>query len=88
VRSPAYLGTLGGAWQVWPRVGFKLQLDGHTAFYEAGLSELGQSGLQATLGGWWQGHPRRSIEVAINEDLRVSTSPDVAIQIALRWSWE
>ena len=87
-RRPVWLGTLGGSWRVWPRVGFKVQLDAHGAFYRSGLTELGSTGIQATLGGWWQVRDRQAIEVAFNEDLRVSSSPDVVIQVALRWEWE
>jgi hypothetical protein len=86
VRGVGYLGTVGGAWQPWPRVGFKLQLDLHSAFYRSDLVELGRAGAQATLGGWWKGRANRAIEVAINEDLRVGTSPDVVLNLAFRWS--
>jgi hypothetical protein len=88
MRSTAYLGTLGGAWQPWARVGFKLQLDAHSALYTARLTELGSAGVQATLGGWWQGRGSRRFEIAVNEDLRVSTSPDVVLHVAVHWDWQ
>ncbi|MBN1239180.1 MAG: DUF3187 family protein [Gammaproteobacteria bacterium] len=80
------LGLLGGSLRPWPKLGFKAQLDVHGPLYDSRLEELDDPGVQATIGGWWRISKRGVLEAAVNEDLSVSTSPDVVIHMALRWS--
>lgn len=83
------LGLLGGSLRPWParlpNVGLKAQLDVHGPLYESRLEELDDPGVQATVGGWWQISERGVLEAAVNEDLSVSTSPDVVLHLAMRW---
>jgi hypothetical protein len=80
-------GIVGGSWQVLPKFGLKGQLDVHGAFYESPLEELGEPAIQATLSAWRRTGERGTLEFAIVEDLNVSTSPDVVLQVAAAWQW-
>jgi len=80
------LGMVGVSWQPFTRLGFKLQLDAHSAFYDSALEELGQAAMQATIGGWWSIDRRRVLTVAVIEDLIVRAAPDISIQVGFSWS--
>lgn len=81
------IAVVGGGWRVLPRFGVRAQLDLHGAFYETPLEELGQASAQATLGGWFDLGDGARIDFAVNEDLHVSTSPDVVLHAGLHWHW-
>jgi hypothetical protein len=85
-RDWVALGMLGASWKPFARVGFKLQLDFHTAFYDSALEELGDSAVQASIGGWWALDARRYLSVAVNEDLIVRAAPDVSVQVGFTWA--
>jgi hypothetical protein len=80
-------GIVGGGWQVLPKWGLKGQLDIHGAFYDSALEEIGETAIQATLGAWRRMGERGQLELAVVEDLAVSTSPDVVLQAAVAWQW-
>ena len=82
-----YTGILGGSWQRWPRWGLKAQLDVHTPFYDSPLEEIGETACEVTFGAWLQRRKDARLELALVEDLRVSTAPDVVLKIAAHWSW-
>jgi len=86
-ESMTYYGILGGTLKLLPRWGIKGQLDVHTAFFDTPLEELGQTSVQIVLGGWWEMSRRGVLEFAVNEDLHVSTAPDVVLHIGLNWKW-
>lgn len=90
VRFPtedrAFAGIIGGALALGPRFGIKGQIDANSALYYSQLEELGQTAVQATLGGWLRFGERGIWEFAISEDVHVSTTPDVAIFFSLNWS--
>jgi hypothetical protein len=80
-------GVVGGSWQVFPEWGLKGQLDVHGAFYESPLQEIGDTAIQAAFSGWRRMGQRGQIELAVVEDLNVSTAPDVVLQVAASWLW-
>ncbi|HEX6997983.1 MAG TPA: DUF3187 family protein [Gammaproteobacteria bacterium] len=82
----AYVGLVGGGWQVWPRFGLKAQLDVHGALYDSRLEEIGEDAVQATFGAFARVGRRGLLELAIVEDVAVSTSPDVVLHARLRWA--
>lgn len=86
-RSFAYTGILGGALRVWPRTGLKAQIDFHSALYRSPLEEIGKKAIEITLGAWFELAETRTLELAIVEDLAVSTSPDVVLHARLEWQW-
>jgi hypothetical protein len=80
-------GVVGGGWQLWPKWGLKGQLDVHGAFYESPLEEIGETAIQATLSAWRRLRGAGTLELALVEDLAVSTAPDVVVQAAISWQW-
>ncbi len=80
-------GIVGGGWQVWPKWGLKGQLDVHGAFFDSPLEEIGETAIQATISAWRRTGERGTLELAVVEDLAVSTAPDVVVQVAATWQW-
>jgi hypothetical protein len=80
-------GVVGGSWQVLPQWGVKGQIDVHGAFYESPLEEIGTTAFQATVSAWRRMGQRGQLELAVVEDLNVSTAPDVVLQAAVAWLW-
>lgn len=81
------LGMAGVSWQPFTQLGFKAQLNAHTAFYDSRLEELGDAAMQATIGGWWAFDERRVLTVAVIEDLIGRAAPDVSVQLGFEWSF-
>jgi hypothetical protein len=79
--------VLGAGIQLFPKFGLKAQLDYHSPFFDTPLEEIGEGAIQASFGTWLTPGERAVVEIAIVEDLEVSTSPDVVLQLAARWSW-
>jgi hypothetical protein len=79
--------VVGGSWQVLPKFGLKGQLDVHGAFFDSPLEEIGEPAIQATLSAWRRMGERGTLELAVVEDLNVSTAPDVVLQVAAAWQW-
>lgn len=81
------VGIVGGSWQVWPRVGIKGQIDFHGSFFDSALEEIGEDAIQVTAGAWFRPGRRAWLELAIVEDLAVSTAPDIVLHFAAHWAW-
>lgn len=86
-RHVVLLGILGGSWKPWTRTGLKVQLNFNSAFYDTPLIELGVVATQVTFGAWRQIGRRGTLDLAFNEDLRVSTAPDFGLHFGVRWVW-
>jgi len=86
-RRAGFVGLLGGGIRLWPEWGLKAQLEVHSALYESRLREIGDAGVQATIGAWRDLGGRGVVELAINEDVAVSTSPDLVIHVNLQWEF-
>ena len=86
-RSTAVVGIVGGGWQLARRFGLKAQLDVHSALYDSPLEEIGDTAIQATFGGWVRLGERGVLDLAVVEDIAVSTAPDVVLHATLRWAW-
>ena len=86
-EDAAVTGLVGGGIAVAPRLGFKAQVEVHTPFYDSPLEEIGQTAVQVSLGGWWSFSASGRLDIAVGEDLHVSTAPDVLLHAALRWHW-
>lgn len=85
-RDSGYFGVLGGSLRITPRLGARAQLDMHSPFYRSQLEEIGEKAFQGSIGGWWEFSERGVFEFAFNEDLEVSTSPDIVVHLSARWS--
>lgn len=77
-------GTALLAWQVAPRANLKVQLDGHSAFYQSALRELDSPSLQLSMGATITASRKLDIDLALVEDLVVDTAPDLVLLFALR----
>jgi hypothetical protein len=80
-------GVVGASWQALPKFGLKGQIDVHGRPYDSPLEEIGEPGVLATLSAWRRTGRRGQIELAIVEDVNVSTAPDVVVQVAAAWQW-
>lgn len=81
----AMAAVLGGGLALGQRFGIKGQVDANSAFYDSQLEEIGQTAVQATLGGWLAFGDTGVFEFAVSEDLHVSTTPDVVFFFNLSW---
>jgi hypothetical protein len=83
-RNIVGFATFGGGWRPLPRLAFKAQIDGHTAFFQdSGLRELSQS-MQLAIGGTLGLTRTLELDLAVVEDIVVSSAPDVVFHLALR----
>jgi hypothetical protein len=86
IEDLSWNGVLGGALSIGERIGIKGQLEVYTPLYDTLLEELGQTAVQATLGGWLRFGDGTLFEFGVSEDLHVSTAPDVALFFGLQWN--
>lgn len=76
--------TLGGGWRPFDWLVLKLQVDGHTPFYDSDLPELGDPAALLTLGGDLALSETLALEIGVSEDLATETAADVMVRLALR----
>lgn len=69
----------GYSWMV-----LKAQLDGHSAFYDSALKNLGSDSIQVNVGGTIRFSDRTALDIGVAEDIVTSTVPDVVFHLALR----
>lgn len=77
-------GSATLSWQWTKAVSLKVQLDGHSAFYDSALTELGSDAAQLSLGGTVRLNQRWLLDLAVVEDIAVDTSPDVVFHLAIK----
>lgn len=82
-RDTVAIGSIGVSRPVWGRITARLQLDGHSGFYDSRLRPLGSASLQLTFGGSLALR-RGQLDVAMIENLFTDTTPDVGLHIAWR----
>ena len=84
-RHGVGFGSLGVGWSPARWIAFKVQANGHTAFYkDSALRELNANSVQLTIGGTLAFTERISLDLGITEDVIVKTAPDVVFHLALR----
>lgn len=77
-------GGFGVMWRVTEDFAFKAEIDGHDAFYrDSELREL-NAAMQGLFGGSWRISRNHSVDFAIGEDVKVSSTPDVQFHLAWR----
>ncbi|SEA23513.1 Protein of unknown function [Desulfuromusa kysingii] len=74
---------LGAGWSPNNWLALKLQMDGQTALYESDLEELGDPALILTIGGTIALTQKTFLDLAVEEDLAVNSSPDVSFHLGL-----
>jgi hypothetical protein len=84
-RNLAAFGSFGLGWGPAEWIDFKVQLAGHTPFFQqSALQELNEGALQLVFGGSLNFSASTSLDIGVSEDLAVNTSPDIALHLALR----
>jgi hypothetical protein len=79
-------GSIGMVWMPLSWIDFKLQLDGHTPFYDnSNLTQINSSSLQLGIGGSLHFSEQVSLDLAVIEDILVGSAPDVVFHSALNW---
>lgn len=81
--------ALGGAaigYRVWRPVSLLVQFNGHTALYrDSDLNALDRPGGQLSFGGRIVIAPKLQLDLGVQEDVLVSSSPDFSIHVGLRY---
>jgi hypothetical protein len=77
-------GSLGFGWKAWKRIALKIQIDGHTPFYDSSTDELGLISAQLIIGGSIDLFEKTSLDIAFSEDIVVASAPDIVFHMALR----
>lgn len=76
-------GSVATAWQVFERVAVKMQLDGHTPFYNSSLRQLGDASVQLVIGGVYTPLDDVSIDFGVSEDVVIDTASDVVFHLSV-----
>jgi hypothetical protein len=76
-------GRAGIGWQATKLIQLKLQLDAQSAIYDSDLEAMGDPALQLVMGGALTFTDDVYLDIAVAEDVKTSTAPDVAFQLAL-----
>lgn len=77
------LGGLGVALRLWPRVQALAQVYAHTPLYRDSETDLARLGLQLVFGGRLRLGQTLDLDLAIQEDPVVNSSPDFSVHIGL-----
>jgi hypothetical protein len=83
-RDAVAIGSIGISRPIWRGLSARVQLDGHSAFYDSTLRPLGASSVQVVFGGSVQLARAGRIDFAISENLVTDTTPDLGIHLAWR----
>ena len=83
-RDYVAIGTLGLGRPVTGRISLKMQLDGHTSFYDSELAALGSNTVQLTVGGEIDLPGLATVDLGLVENLFTDTTPDLVFHLAWR----
>ena len=72
------------AWQLVEWLDLKLQVNGHTGYYKNNSLRLLGSTYIGTFGASFHVNARNDIDASVNEDIKVSASPDVSFMLNWR----
>jgi hypothetical protein len=82
-RDLVAVGSIGISRTFWRRLVARLQLDGHSAFYDTSLRPLGSGSVQLSFGGSIE-LARGRIDLAMVENLSTDATPDLGIHVGWR----
>ena len=95
VGEPAFLSdryeefvgqVVGGVtWRVVPAVGLTVQANIRSALYDSDIEMLGETSVALTFGGDIRLSDRLGLLIAVGEDIKVGSTPDVSFQLALQY---
>lgn len=83
-RDYVAIGSLGLGRSVTERIALKLQLDGHSSFYDSDLAVLGSNTVQLTVGGEIALPGGGTLDLGLAENLFTDTTPDLVFHLAWR----
>ena len=88
-RYREWLGqfALGLGFRAAPWLDLRAQALARTAMHDSGLDVLGEPAVTLTFGANLELGERYVLSVAVGEDIKVHSSPDVSFQLALRYRW-
>jgi len=78
------IGSIGLSRPIWHKLTARLQLDGHSGFYDSKLRPLGASSVQLTFGGSIELAHAQRLDFAMVQNLFTDTTPDLGIHLAWR----
>ena len=84
-RSATAFGQVAFAMPVSEHIVLKLQVDGHTAYYDSPLSPLGKNAVMLGMGGSILLGRQWQLDIMVSEDIAVEASPDVGLHLRLTW---
>ena len=79
----ALAGRVGIGWQATKFIQLKLQFDGQSALYDSEIEQFGEPAFQIVMGGSLTFTDAVYLDISVAEDIKTSTSVDVALQLAL-----
>ena len=82
-----WIGHVAGGlgYRAWERVEFRVQAAARTATHDSDLVTLGEPSVILTVGGNIRLSQNYDLMLAVGEDIKVNSSPDVSFQLALRY---
>jgi hypothetical protein len=83
-RDAVAIGSIGLSRPVWRNLTARLQIDGHSAFYDSRLAAIGSGGLQLTFGGSIELARGGRIDIAMMQNLNTDAIPDLGLHLAWR----
>ena len=83
-RDAVAIGSVGLSRPLWRNLTLRLQLDGHSAFYDSRLAPIGSGGLQLTFGGSIELARGGRIDIAMMQNLSTDAIPDLGLHLAWR----
>ena len=83
-RNLIGFGSLGVGWSPLDWLALKTQVSGHTPFYQGSdLNQLSSVAAQLLFGAGFALSARTALDIALSEDISVTTNPDVALHVGL-----
>lgn len=83
-RDLVAVASIGVSRPVWRRLALRLQIDGHSSFYETDLEPLGSAGVQLSFGGSIMLARAGRLDLVLVENLFTDTTPDLVLHFAWR----
>lgn len=83
-RDLVAVGSIGLSRPLWRNLTVRLQLDGHSSFYDTDLEPLGAASVQLSFGGSILLAGAGRLDLVLVENLFTDTTPDLALHLAWR----
>lgn len=83
-RDAVAIGAVGVSRPLWRNLSGRVQLDGHTAFYDSGLNALGSGSIQLSVGASIALKHAGRLDFAMKQNLFTDATPDFGIHLGWR----